>query len=139
MSQGPESRFWNTLKSSMPPKSFAQRVENRAGGGVPDVFGTLSGLPFWAELKATKVSTIKIAPHQVAWHTSFWAHGGISFFLINALSFKEIRIIEGREAVNVAQNPRIADHGRVFGSKAEVWEALRADCVAHYAGLMRKV
>ena len=127
------------MKSSLPPKSFAQRIENRAGGGVPDVFGTLSGLPFWAELKVEKSARIKLSPHQVAWHTSFWANGGLSFFLINTLSLKQIRIIEGREAVSVAQNPIIADHGRVFESKAAVWEALRADCVAHYSGLLRKV
>lgn len=123
----------------MPPNSFAQRIENRSGGGVPDVFGMLSGLPFWAELKAVKTSTIKLRPHQVAWHTAFYARGGLSFFLINPLSFKQIRIIEGRDAIKLAENPRIEDHGRGFASKSEMWEALRSDCASHYGDLMGKV
>jgi hypothetical protein len=45
------------------------RIENRHGGGVPDVHGLIDKLPFWAELKVTKLQHLKISPHQVAWHT----------------------------------------------------------------------
>jgi hypothetical protein len=38
------------------------RIENRHGGGVPDVHGLIDKLPFWAELKVTKLQHLKISP-----------------------------------------------------------------------------
>ena len=68
MSQGPEARFWKSVRSSLPNKAFSTRIENKHGGGVPDVHVVWEGLPFWLELKVTKKHAVKVSPHQIAWH-----------------------------------------------------------------------
>lgn len=42
------------MKRNLPPKTQATRIENRHGGGVPDLFLTMWGFPVWVELKAPK-------------------------------------------------------------------------------------
>jgi hypothetical protein len=37
MSKGPEANFWNTIRNNLPKDAFATRIENRSGGGIPDV------------------------------------------------------------------------------------------------------
>ena len=117
----------------MPPRAYAQRIENRAGGGVPDVHCMLNGFPFWLELKVANKFIVKHSPHQIAWHTSYAARGGLSFFLISSLSSKQIHLIEGREAMSVAQAPSFEGLGRSFSGKGEVWAALEELSASHYA------
>ena len=47
----PEANFWKTIKKNLPPKAFATRIENRHGGGIPDVHIIWDNVPFWLELK----------------------------------------------------------------------------------------
>ena len=82
MSRGPEANFWNTLRSNLPKKAFATRIENKHGGGVPDVHIVWDGFPFWLELKVSKGNKVNVAPHQVAWNMAYWARGGLSFYLV---------------------------------------------------------
>jgi hypothetical protein len=112
----------------MPPKGYAQRIENRAGGGVPDVHCMLNGLPFWLELKVANKFIVKHSPHQIAWHTSYAARGGLSFFLINSLSSKQIHLIEGREAMSVAQAPSFEGLGRSFSGICEPCGSVGEPC-----------
>ena len=37
MSRGPEANFWSTIRKNLPEKCFATRIENKHGGGVPDL------------------------------------------------------------------------------------------------------
>ena len=117
----------------MPPKSYAQRIENISGGGVPDVHCMLDGLPFWLELKVANKKRVKYSPHQIAWHTAYAARGGLSFFLISTLSSKQIHVIEGRDAMRMAQEPSFEGLGRSFAGKGEVWAALGEISAGHYA------
>jgi hypothetical protein len=61
MSQGPEANFWKSIKANAPPTTLLMRIENRHGGGVPDVHGLIDKLPFWAELKVTGSVSIDLA------------------------------------------------------------------------------
>lgn len=55
MAKGPEGNFWTALRKNLPKGTHATRIENRHGGGVPDVFLTLPhGLLVPIELKALK-------------------------------------------------------------------------------------
>ena len=134
MSKGPEANFWSAIRGSRPKEALLMRIENRHGTGVPDVHCLLEGLPFWVELKTVKSGVVKISPHQVAWHTAFWARGGLSFFLVKSLSSGYFHLFAGSEAVDLVQKPMSEVRGQVFKRHDELWDALRAAVLDHYRG-----
>jgi len=89
----------------LPKKCFATRIENKHGGGVPDVHMVWDHRPFWMELKVAKSNAVKVSPHQVAWNMAYWARGGVNFFLVKAPSHKCIYLFEGD------QGPRLVGAG----------------------------
>ena len=95
MSKGPESNFWNTIRQNLPKKCFATRIENKHGGGVPDVHLVWDGRAFWFELKVSKGNSVNLSPHQVAWNMAYWARGGHNFILVKTLSHKHLFLFEG--------------------------------------------
>ena len=56
MTQKPETLFWNRLKEKIPLHWQVTRIENRYGGGIPDVYICAEGCSFWIELKVTKTN-----------------------------------------------------------------------------------
>jgi hypothetical protein len=99
MTQKPETLFWNKLKEKIPPEWHVTRIENRYGGGIPDVYICAEGCSFWIELKVTKTNRINISSHQVAWSYAHYRSGGVSFFLVHPLSSPNLYLFGG-------------DHGR---------------------------
>ena len=90
------------------PKSWnTTRIENRFGGGIPDVHVCAEGLPFWIELKTTK--TNRVNAHQVAWNFAYSQSGGVSFFLVAALSGTNLYLFDG------AHGRGLAEHGLKSG------------------------
>lgn len=124
------------MKRNLPKKALPIRIENRHGGGIPDVHILWDGMPFWVELKVNKTSTTKVSPHQVAWHTAYWARGGLSFFLVKSLSSGYIHLIAGSEAVDLVHKPLSEVRGTMYESAAEMWEALRVVLYDHYFGVV---
>ena len=102
MSQTPEGRFWQALRRAMPKDWTAQRIENRTGGGVPDVYFNARGLPFWAELKVITSSKVRVRPHQIAWHTSQNRKYGLSFSLVQHLETRHVYLVRGSQALDLA-------------------------------------
>jgi hypothetical protein len=91
--------MWNKLKEKIPPHWNTTRIENRHGGGVPDVHICAEGCSFWLELKVTKTNRINISSHQVSWNYAYYQSGGVSFFLVHPLSSPHLYLFGG-------------DHGR---------------------------
>ena len=87
------------MKEKIPLHWQVQRIENRYGGGIPDVYICAEGCSFWIELKVTKTNRINISSHQVAWNYSHYRSGGVSFFLVHPLSSPNLYLFGG-------------DHGR---------------------------
>ena len=105
MSKGPEANFWIQLKNSLPKNSFATRIENKHGGGIPDVHIVWDGRSFWLELKVSKSNQVFVSPHQIAWNMAYYANGGHSFFLVKSLSLQKILLLDG------SQGPALRNHG----------------------------
>ena len=78
-----ERQLWNSLRQKLPKKTHCQRIENRAGEGMPDVYLCMDGVPVWAELKITKNDRFSISKSQIAWHLGHSRCGGVSFFLVH--------------------------------------------------------
>ena len=93
------------MRSNLPSNMIATRIENRVGGGIPDVHLLWSGLPFWIELKTTKNSSVKISPHQIAWNYKYSVNGGLNFFLVKHLFWGDLFLFRGD------QGPRLLDQG----------------------------
>ena len=137
MSKGPEANFWNTLRSNLPKTAFATRIENKHGGGVPDVHIVWDGLPFWCELKTSKSNAVKISPHQIAWHMAYFARGGLSFFLVKSLSSKDIYSFRGDQGPILLQEGISAAQGQRFENPAALFQSLRPCLEAHYSASLR--
>ena len=95
MAQKAETLLWNRLKAKIPKHWNTTRIENRYGGGIPDVHVCAESVPFWVELKVTKNNRINISSHQVAWNFAYYKSGGVSFFLVHPLSSPNLYLFGG--------------------------------------------
>ena len=107
--------MWNNLRSKMPKSWNTTRIENRYGGGIPDVHVCAEGLPFWIELKVTKTNRVNVSAHQVAWNFAYSQSGGVSFFLVAALERSNLYLFDGVHGRGLAEHGlktgRVGDHG----------------------------
>ena len=90
MSKVKESSLWAWMKKGKTSDEIhLERVENRAGAGIPDVIGCFNGYTIMLELKTaerparetTRVA-IEIRDSQREWHQSWCNAHGNSFFLV---------------------------------------------------------
>jgi hypothetical protein len=77
----PESNFGRQIIKNL---SFAQwtRIENRHGGGIPDLYGIYGGQAIWLELKCIKQNSISISPLQISWNYNNFRHGGKNYYIV---------------------------------------------------------
>ena len=114
------------MKKHIPKTWHITRIENRYGGGVPDVYICAEGKPFWLELKVTKNHRVDISAHQVAWHFAHSRANGVSFFLVSPLSSPTLYLFEGahgRELLD--QGLRVGVRGSGTGLQAGVGVRVR--------------
>ena len=96
--------MWNRLREKMPKSWNTTRIENRFGGGIPDVHVCAESLPFWIELKVTKTNRVNVSAHQVAWNFAYSQSGGVSFFLVEALSSSNLYLFDGVHGRGLAEH-----------------------------------
>ena len=96
--------MWNRLREKMPKSWNTTRIENRYGGGIPDVHVCAESLPFWIELKVTKTNRVNVSAHQVAWNFAYSQSGGVSFFLVEALSTSNLYLFDGVHGRGLAEH-----------------------------------
>tara|TARA_R100000700_G_C3160877_1_gene137005 strand:- start:603 stop:980 length:378 start_codon:yes stop_codon:yes gene_type:complete len=88
-----ESNFYKQLKTNTPQVLWT-RIENRHGGGIPDLNGLYEGHDFWVELKITTTNKVRLSPTQISWHYNRSSHGGKSFILVKNTKTKEIKLFD---------------------------------------------
>ena len=137
MSRGPESNFWTQIRSNLPPKAFATRIENAHGGGVPDVHIVWDGLSFWCELKSVKFDAVDVSPHQVAWNLAYWARGGSCFFLVKTQATGFIHLFDGDKGLDLRKTGVSGTEGQRFEALGPMFEALRVRCEARCSAALR--
>ena len=93
-----ESNFWKTVKRNLPSDCHSTRIENRNGGGVPDVHIVWNGFAFWIELKVCKGNKVLLSPHQIAWNSAYCRKGGVSFILVKDPRDKHLYLFDGIRA-----------------------------------------
>ena len=86
-----ESNFYKQLRVNTPEVLWT-RIENRHGGGIPDLNGLYDGRDFWVELKITTTNKVRLSPTQISWHYNRGLYGGRSFILVKNTKTKEIKL-----------------------------------------------
>ena len=99
-----ESNFWKTVKRNLPSDCHSTRIENRNGGGIPDVHIVWNGFAFWIELKVCKGNKVLLSPHQVAWNSAYCRKGGVSFILAKHPSQCLLYLFEGVRCSELLDN-----------------------------------
>jgi len=91
-----EKTLGNEIKSVLPKGSFFNKIENRVGVGLPDLFILLNGIPLFIELKSPiKGNKIKLEKSQVAWHLRYKTCNGLSFILLRVPSTSDLFLFDG--------------------------------------------
>ena len=125
MSMGPEANFWKSIRSNLPKNCHATRIENKSGGGIPDVHLVWDGLPFWLELKVAKTNAINLRREQIAWNAGYWSRGGANFFLVKRSSTRELLLFGGGSGPAVLEQGCLAPCLLSCASVPAFFEALR--------------
>lgn len=127
------------MKKHLPKKCQATRIENRHGGGVPDVYFNWSGLMFWIELKTTKNNTVRLAPNQIAWNTAHSLSGGLSFILVKHLSSGDLFLFEGAQSREIGRNG-LREEPLYRGSGYEaLWDRVRESGIEHLESVLAAI
>ncbi len=64
----PETKFWHELKRITPQITWT-RLENSSVFGTPDLLGYNTNQHFFTvELKVTRGNSVRLSPHQIAFH-----------------------------------------------------------------------
>ena len=89
---GPERKFYEEVKKSIPSISWI-RLENNSLHGTPDLLGyNNSGVFFTVELKVTKGNKVRFSPHQIAFHVK---HPHNTFICIEHLGSGTVKLFRG--------------------------------------------
>ena len=88
-----ESNFGREIKKNI--EAFWFRIENRHGGGIPDLYGIRDGVSIWLELKCIKRNSINITPTQISWNYNHFQENGKNYFLVKHIEQRTIKLYDG--------------------------------------------
>ena len=117
MTTKPETIFGREIMKNI--NAQWTRIENRHGGGVPDLYGIKDGVSIWLELKCIKKNSINVSPLQISWNFNHFQQNGKNYYLVRDTRSKVIKLYEGDKGrelkeqgfkcpCNVEFNPSIA-------------------------------
>ena len=104
MSKKPETLFSNQLIKNL-NQVFFTRIENKHGGGVPDLYGTYNNKSAFLELKIkTKQNKVLISPLQISWNYKHFSHNPINYYLVDDPRRKVIELYDGNKGRELLEN-----------------------------------
>ena len=71
------------------------RIENRHGGGIPDIYGIRDGVSIWLELKCINKNSINISPLQISWNYNHFKENGKNYYIVRDTRSKVIKLYNG--------------------------------------------
>ena len=101
MTVKPESNFWRLLKKHIP--AYWDRIENRHGGGTPDLIGIREGVTIFIELKCIKQNSINISPLQISRNINIFQHGGKNYYLVQDTRSKVLKLYDGNKGREIKE------------------------------------
>ena len=104
MSKKPETLFSNQLIKNL-NQVFFTRIENKHGGGIPDLYCTYNNKSAFLELKIkTKQNNILISPLQISWNYKHFLHNPINYYLVNDPRRKVYELYDGNKGRELLEN-----------------------------------
>ena len=89
----PERKFWLEVKKNTPEITWT-RLENMALPGCPDLLGYNKHQHFFTvELKVSKSNSVRLSPHQIAFHVK---HPKNTYILVKSLATRDWKLYEGK-------------------------------------------
>ena len=90
----PETQFWQYWKKNTPDIIWT-RLENMSSFGTPDLLGyNKNQFFFTVELKVVRGNSVRLSPHQIAFHIR---HPKNSFILAKHLASSRLKLYEGSQ------------------------------------------
>jgi len=90
----PETQFWQYWKRNTPDITWT-RIENMSSFGTPDLLGyNKNQFFFTVELKVVRSNSVRLSPHQIAFHIR---HPKNSFILAKHLVSSRLKLYEGSQ------------------------------------------
>ena len=71
------------------------RIENRHGGGIPDLYGIKGGVSVWLELKCINKNSINISSLQISWNYNHFQQNGKNYYIVRDTRSKVIKLYDG--------------------------------------------
>ena len=71
------------------------RIQNRHGGGIPDIYGIRDGVSIWLELKCINKNSINISPLQISWNYNHFQENGKNYYIVRDTRSKVIKLYDG--------------------------------------------
>ena len=104
MSKKPETLFSNQLIKNL-NQVFFTRIENKHGGGIPDLYCTYNNKSAFLELKIkTKQNKVLISPLQISWNFKHFQQNPINYYLVNDPRHKIIELYDGDKGRELLEN-----------------------------------
>ena len=116
MSKKPETLFSNQLIKNL-NEVFFTRIENKHGGGIPDLYCTYNNKSAFLELKIkTKQNKLIISPLQISWNFKHFQKNPINYYLVNDPRRKVIELYDGDKGRELLENVNNCPCSLVFSS-----------------------
>ena len=112
MTVKPESNFGRLLMKNI--NAQWTRIENRHGGGIPDLYGIRHGVVVWVELKCIKQNSINLSPLQISWNYSNFRHGGKNYYIVRDTRSKVLKLYDGDKGRELKEKGFLYDGGQSF-------------------------
>ena len=95
MTVKPESNFGRLLMKNIDAQW--SRIENRHGGGIPDIYGIRDGVVIWLELKCIRQNSIFLSPLQISWNYNNFRNGGKNYYIVQDTRSKVLKLYGGNK------------------------------------------
>jgi len=124
MSKGPEANLWQSMRKSLPKGMNPTRLENRHGGGVPDLELQWSTGSAFVELKAPRSTprlsseNLKIRPYLFSFSEQDWADAMLKGLTSQNLmeDITDLDFTTASQSASLASKDQKAWHARRFAN-----------------------
>ena len=113
MTVKPESNFGREIMKNIDAQWT--RIENRHGGGIPDIYGIRDGVVIWLELKCIKQNSINLSPLQISWNYNNFRNGGKNYYIVRDTRSKVIKLYDGDKGRELKEHGWKYDNAQFIG------------------------
>jgi len=112
MTTKPETIFGREIMKNI--DAHWSRIENRHGGGVPDIYGIRDGVVIWLELKCIRQNSINLSPLQISWNYNNFRNGGKNYYIVRDTRSKLLKLYDGDKGREIKEQGWKYDGGTSF-------------------------